>query len=116
MTSPGVGEPPSIPDSAETDTPPADDGGFPANPNQGKRVDDPEAEHRRGIERSKLRFAVYFVAATTTLFVAVSVLEYFTPGFTEKSGRGLAGAGDALKLLATTSLGFIFGRAMNGDN
>ncbi|WP_133167816.1 hypothetical protein [Mycolicibacterium austroafricanum] len=105
-------DPAPIPDSANEDIPPNSEG----NPEAVTAVTDPEADHRRGMEKSKLKFAIIFVSLTTAGAVALAVVGHFTPGYAEKGGSLLASTGDVLKLLATTSLGFIFGRTLNGGD
>lgn len=74
-------------------------------------VDDPEKKHRRELEKSKLKFAIILTAACTSAAVVVGVLEYFLPS--PDAVRTLTGTTDLLKLLATTALGFIFGRSLS---
>lgn len=108
---------PDIPDSADADISPVDSGGAPPEekPNKLTALDDPDKKHRREMEKSKLRFAFYFVGVATAASIGIALFEYLSPGYAEKSGHGLSATSDALKLLATTSLGFVFGRTMNGD-
>ncbi|WP_151532036.1 proton-conducting transporter membrane subunit [Rhodococcus erythropolis] len=106
-------DPIPIPDSAGEDIPPASLG----NPDAVTAVTDPEADHRRGMDRTKLKFAIAFSSVSAAGAVVLGIIEYFTPGFGEKSDGALGATGDVLKLLATTSLGFVFGRTLsNGDS
>jgi len=105
-------DPSPIPDSASEDIPPASVG----NPEATKPLKDPEGDHRRGMDRTKLKFAIIFASVTAAGAVVLALVEYFSPGFGGKSSGVLASMGDTLKLLATTSLGFIFGRTLGNNN
>ncbi|WP_415293092.1 hypothetical protein [Clavibacter tessellarius] len=109
---------PTIPDEADQDIPL----GQPAGKRQstgearGKRklVTDPEAKHRRDMDKSKLRFAIWLVTASLGVLVVLELIEQFSVG---TEGQTLAGAIDTLKLIATTALGFVFGRTLGrGDS
>lgn len=105
-----------IPNSADEDVPPPDAPDGNGDPDALTEVSDPEAEHKRKVDLSKLRFAIWFSASTTTAAVALAVVEYFTPDFARMSNGGLDAVSDAMKFLATTSLGYIFGRSARSDD
>lgn len=108
-----VSEPPPIPDSAGVDIPPESLG----DPDAVTAVTDPEGEHRRGMDKTKLWFAIAFSSICAAGAVVIGFVEYYTPQLAAVSGGTLSSTGDVLKLLATTSLGFVFGRTLgNGDN
>lgn len=110
--------PAEIPNNVDEDVPPESDGPTAngSDPGALTEVDDPEAEHKRNVDRSKLRFAIWFTSLAAIAVVALGVLEYITPELAQASGGRLDGVSDALKLLTTTSLGYIFGRsAKSGD-
>ena len=77
-----------------------------------KSEKDPEGEHRRSQERSKLKFAMWFATGTVTAAVALSVAGSFIP---VDSGGSLEPAFDLLRFLAPTALGYIFGRTVGKD-
>lgn len=105
-----------IPNSADEDVPPPDAPDGNGDPDALTEVSDPEADHKRKVDLSKLRFAIWFSASTTATAVGLAVVEYFTPEFAQVSNGGLGTVSDAMKLLATTSLGYIFGRSTrSGD-
>lgn len=103
---------PSIPRHAPVDVPPGGEAAkSPAATASQVEVKDPEGNHRRGMERSKLRFAFALTASCTAAAVGIGLLEYFLPS--PESGRTLTGIIDLLKLLATTALGYVFGRSLS---
>lgn len=77
---------------------------------------DPEADHRRGMDKTKLKFAIVFTSVTAAGAAVIGVMEFYAPGYVEAGGT-LGSTSEVLKLLATTSLGFVFGRTIgNGDS
>ncbi len=106
--------PAPIPNNAEEDVPPAPESN--GDPNATTEVDDPDAAHKRKVDLSKLKFAMWFASATTAGAVLLALAEYFTPQFAEVSNGKLDTVSDAMKLLATTSLGYIFGRSARAND
>ena len=101
---------PRVPDNATVDEPPEQERG-PIVP----APDDPEeAKHRRGMDRVKLKFAFWLIGVSVGLAAAMSVVQAYLPPV---GNGGLGGIVDMLKLIATTALGFVFGRTLGrGDN
>lgn len=105
---------PTIPPNQSVDEPPSDRGSASlsvAPKAKTQEVEDPEGNHRRELEKSKLKFAIALTASCTAVAVAVGVVEYFIPS--PDAARTLTSTADLLKLLATTALGFIFGRSLS---
>jgi len=99
---------PVIPDRADQEYPPDE------APGRRQEVSDPEGDHRRDMDKSKLNFAIKLVAGSLVTLVLLEVLEQYVAGI---SGQSLSGAVDTLKLIATTALGFVFGRTLGkGEN
>lgn len=105
-------EVPAIPRREPQDVPPGG-GGAEARFSTARQraVADPEGDHRRELEKSKLRFAIRLTAGCTVAAVAVGMVEYFWPS--GDPSATLTSVGDLLKLLATTALGFVFGRSLS---
>ncbi|WP_146082320.1 hypothetical protein [Rathayibacter sp. AY1C5] len=77
---------------------------------QYKQVSDPEAKHRRAMDLSKLRFAFWLVGLSLVALLGLEIADSYVPA---PEGAGdLSGAADVFKLIATTALGFIFGRSL----
>jgi len=75
---------------------------------------DPEGDHRRGMDRDKLKFAFWLVGSCGVLAVTLAVIDFYVD---PASGANLSGIIDMLKLVATTALGFVFGRSLGkGDH
>lgn len=79
-------------------------------------LEDPQAKHERDLERRRLIFGFWLVGLTVLGAVALSVLEYFLPGYEE--GSSLSSAVSLMQAMATTALGFVFGRTLprNGES
>jgi hypothetical protein len=100
--------PPVIPENATED-----------KPNDGSdaltAVDDPQGEWDREVGKTKLRFAIGFVIGCTGAAVALTLVQFFFQHWFPLSG-GLATGIDLMKLLATTALGFVFGRTLDRND
>jgi len=92
-----------IPDDADVDIPPDQDV---------RRVQekDPAAAHRRLVDRLKLHFATRLILGCLLAVVLLSGAQYALQGVLPEVGE-LAAAIDWIKLVATTALGFVFGRS-----
>jgi len=99
---------PEIPDNASEDRPLPSAG---AAPDDMERVSDSDA-HKQRMEWSKLRFAIILASSTTAGAVGLALVQYLGPESAVNVGS-LTSASDALKLLATTSVGYIFGRSVS---
>lgn len=102
--------PHSVPDDATEELPPESE---PGETVYVREVKDPEGDHRRGIAKAKLNFAQWLVAGSVVIAVSLGVVEYFCPP--RNSGMSLSGIVDMVQLLATTGLGFIFGRSVRDE-
>lgn len=79
-----------------------------------EEVHDPDGDHRRRMDLSKLTFAIKLIAWALIGIVGLSAAQTYIPALGEPS---LAPAIDTLKLIATTALGFVFGRSLGkGDS
>ena len=103
-------KPDPIPESITEDVPPQD-----VEKGTVESVQDPQHEHERKIELSKLSFAKILVFSSLIVFVGVVLLDrYVPPG---KGAAPLTGLTDMLKLIATTAIGYVFGRSVvNGKD
>lgn len=98
-------EPPEIPDDAQEDVP------FAGSPSSALvEVKDPDGEHRRKMDWSKLGFGKNLIYAAIAGIVALSLIQAYIPSAVE--GQSLDSAIDTLKLITTIALGFVFGRAV----
>lgn len=103
---------PEIPENASEDIPPEGTSSVPVQ--HEREVNDPDAEHRRGMDTAKLKFAKWLVGTSVCVAVGLGTVEYFFPP--QNVGNSLSGTIDLAKLLATTGLGFIFGRSEKSDS
>lgn len=88
---------PSVPDDADQDVPPPGGSGEVT-----QAPPDPDAQHRRFMDKSKLKFAFVLVACSGSAVFVLSLVD-FTWGDEQRD------------LTSATALGFIFGRAMSND-
>lgn len=63
------------------------------------------------MDRTKLQFGMYLIAGCLALVVILSAVQYFWPRELADASA-LSNALDVLKLVATTALGFVFGRTV----
>lgn len=111
-------EVPDIPEGATQDLPPGSAEGDSSWRNSHHatekvdRVHDPDGDHRRGMDKEKLKFARYLIFICVGAVIVLSLIQFFFQHlFSEISS--LSPAIDMAKLLATTALGFVFGRTLN---
>lgn len=98
-------EPDGVPDTANEDVPPeGEDALVP--------VKYPDGEHRRDMDRIKIKFATRLIGACVGAVVLLSGLQYGLQVFLPETDA-LNPAIDLTKLLATTALGFVFGRTLD---
>lgn len=100
--------PPVIPEDATEDKPTDGSDALTA-------VDDPQGEWDREVGKTKLRFAIGFVIGCTGAAVALTLVQFFFQHWFPLSA-GLANGIDLMKLLATTALGFVFGRTLDRND
>ena len=93
----------AIPDNADQDIPP--DGEEPRIPET-----DPAAEHARRIDWIKLSFATKLIAGCVIAVVVLSGAQYGLQSVLP-DGAELPAAIDWIKLVASTALGYVFGRS-----
>ncbi|MHC2184548.1 hypothetical protein ACVLV4_000172 [Rathayibacter agropyri] len=99
-------DPEGVPDGAREDVPSIT---APAPQGRYQEVNDPEGRHRRRMDSSKLRFAFWLVTLSLTALLGIEIADSYAPA---PEGRNMSGAADVFKLIATTALGFIFGRTL----
>ena len=100
--------PQTVPDDAVEDLPPE---GSSSGANQAfVEVKDPEGDHRRSQDQAKLKFAIRLVGVCIAVVIVLTGVQYGLQAALNDSTQ-IESAIDWLKILATTGLGFIFGRA-----
>lgn len=75
----------------------------------------PEKQHELDMDKAKHSFARHLIWGALGCVLVIGVLVYFTP---ERSvnNASLLGILDFFKLLATTALGFLFGKGMRSGS
>lgn len=102
-------EPLGVPSNAGEDLPP--EGSIQGSPIP---VDDPNAKHRRKVEISKLNFAYWLIAVSIILVVIFAAADRMWPP--RDGAEPLSTITDLLKLIATTAIGYVFGRSVSGKD
>lgn len=102
---PKKGPPPTVPDDADQDVPPEGEV-------ETQKVDDPDSEHRRTMDRTKLHFGMWLIGSCLSLVVVLSGVQFLLQEKLDDASA-LTNALDVLKLVATTALGFVFGRTVD---
>lgn len=77
-------------------------------------VESPSAVHARQLEGEKHRFARMLIWVMVGAVMVYGVAAFFVHDFVERSAA-IAGVVDFFKLIATTALGFVFGRTITAS-
>ncbi|CAB0981430.1 hypothetical protein FRC0507_00122 [Corynebacterium diphtheriae] len=80
-----------------------------------ERVTDPEAEHRRGLEKTRLNYAIVILAVSAFMVVILILIDIVVWESADKREINLANIADFFKLTGTTALGFILGKQLSAD-